>query len=277
MLALMRTAVGFALLVSPFAALAAQPQERIRRAVQWEPAQVQLVVHRGFTAQEYVDRGTWAISPLGAGLGEMLHSRRVRKQEPSLAMVRAALQELDLEAMLESAVRNQLVSSGRVDASAFEAVDPADVENDVPQGTLRLMLEHYLTFEFRTLRVRLVAEHMPVCQGNPCKPDYYQVLFHETRAPSQSWGARDDAYMAHWAGMAPEAIRGLVATAVDDLAADLAADIPLAVRLGMREGPKQHGFRDGPLQNYGVVVKERDGRQWLRLRNGFLVNTTAKQ
>jgi hypothetical protein len=239
---------GVILAIGVFVAGPALSQEaRVVQAGAFEPAPSLLVLvpQDQLEIQRFGNPAGALISLAGAGIGDALHARRVRNQEPATGVLRTALEAIDLPTFIAEAVREHLVGMAGISTESLE-VRIGSLEGEVLEqalapmpDVLKLTLEYYLTWDFSRFRVRVSAELYREA-GRRAGRVFLQRTWFEVPAPRMSVGGRDDKYMAYWTSREPDALRGMLREGIDRSFAMLAADIPQSVRLGMQRGAKSH-------------------------------------
>lgn len=225
-----------------------------------QPIGLTITTQQSALAVQKFQSAMGGVSLIGDAIGSSLHDSRVEAQQASVSRLNDRLVELDMQNRVQSAAEERL--AGVLDF----ATDPAAA----PQW-LTLRFDWYLTWEFRTLRLRMTAQSHVVDSGPSNKPSFHQQLYFDIRAPKMKGRRKDDQYMAYWADVEPDLLQREVQEGIDHLFAMLAFDLPRTYEIGPRKG-RRYGIIDGAAGYTGVSIHELDGRRWVRATNGYLVN-----
>jgi hypothetical protein len=242
-----------------------------------DPRPVVIRLTEGVQDPEYV-------SAMGGGLLEWLVADSISR---SLDSRRSERHRGDFEALDAAAtpewVAEQLLQAVRQGLSDVEGVDVSNIilenrqvaspDTREPGDALYLSLSYQFTPLFREFRVTLSAE--VIGQDAKGKPfhRFNQRLYYEVPAARLAGITKlAERNMQFWRADEGRAVRDTLAAAPAALVEMLAFDIPQTVRLGRIRGKQTYFLDPGQVSTYWVAIHEAESRQWLRLRNGYLVN-----
>lgn len=256
----------------------AQPERRLQEPSAFSSPvhSVEIHVPTGeLVVQPYdSNAGGAAISPVGSEIDEYVYGRRVKKQQAAVAQLGRKFEGLDLFSLAEEAARRELTSLAPFRDAEIRRRG-ANSQSEIPTSrVLHLTLEHYLTYEFSTLRTRLTASlWTPRGRGEP-QLIFFQRYYYDHSAPKQSFGDRDNKHMNYWASVDPDVLRAEVERSVAAVFQLLAFDHvqTMSVASIRKLRGEKRTFIDLPIREAAVEIARRDGRRWIRVFNGFLAN-----
>jgi len=127
--------------------------------------------------------------------------------------------------------------------------------------------------KFRTLRFVLTAEvAADAGESGNRQDECFQRIYLDVPAPRMKGRKRDDQYRACCSNHSQEAVGRIADLVVEQLSAMLVWDTRRTFKpVGCRPG-KCYGIHDGARTLIGLHFHEDDGRRWVRVDNGFLLN-----
>jgi hypothetical protein len=226
-----------------------------------------------------------ALGALAGGIAAEIGEARMRHHlDPVLARLQKEMPPQNYAALLEVELRDRLAGTLQIGAIHIlpTPVDGAGPTASAPTATDRRILfvqaRYAMTVGYRDLRIRLNARMNPPPTLQPGRkatdPDFFQVMFYDVPATGIGYFSGPKDMAAAWSTMRGEDLAGHVKAGLGQLAAMLAWELARKPKFGRTPG-KQFEWRDGQYGTYGSVETERDGRRWLRLRDGRLVSVQA--
>lgn len=203
------------------------------------------------------------------------------KDKAATERVRAAIPALDFDKLLKEAFSRH-VDAGHITTITGVAVhhgEPADIEAAAPgspdEQVLALRFRYHFAPGLSSLRIAVTARlgARKVVTSAPeknLKPLFSQEIVYEVPGGAGAFSLPGTRYQV-WFDMGGAAIAGQIANGIDDVMAMLARELGTQPRFGRIPG-KQLAWST----SYGVTEKENGARDWVRMRNGYMVSLPSR-
>lgn len=245
------------------------------------------LTQRDLEYQRLVYRGI-GLSPLGDALAAArLEKKETEHIDPAMAALTATPGNLGAANLLAQALREALAEVPGLtlgEMTVYDADHPPPPANAPPADRMVLLVRGYYSMlpMFSGFRVELQAvygQRSRALSEDPKvrnKTAFLQRVFHDVGTAAPGMWTDPETTVPHWQQVGIERIREHAAEGLRETARMLAYELQRRPRTGRIPG-KQYGWVDGPIINYGALETRRDGRAWLRVRNGHLVSVPESQ